>query len=447
MAAMQGAREEPAGSGELDAEDARRVAEALVRRHAAAPRAPEGAPDAAAHRRALRRAVAALAPHAEGLGVAAALAEVEAQQARFVAERADLLLERAGDGRTLGRAVALELGDVAWGADAAEVRLAPGAAARTGTGAAPTGDDGAEDEAGPGDVAVELAGLSVAMLARGRGGPAERLLSHYAGEADDFDLYGVIDFHERAVALERAARGAGALEAGGGDADGDAAAAAVRTHVELARATTRPGRLALTPVVVAMGGAVASGKSTLARALADRLALPRVVADRVRDHLLRGSGPHGSRRPHGETAGMGGGGARGVHEVDWVQAFAPGFQARVYAELLRRAAAVVGSGRAVVLDACFPRPREREAARALAQRHGLGFVWVECRVDGDTWRARLAERDAASPDGGWGEIAARLQDSRVGPDEDELRAGEHVIVDTGRPLEESLEALRTRLRV
>jgi predicted kinase len=50
----------------------------------------------------------------------------------------------------------------------------------------------------------------------------------------------------------------------------------------------------------------------------------------------------------------------------------------------------------VVLDAGFPSARRRAAAQDLAQRHGLAFRFVECRVDEATARRRLAAR--AAPD-------------------------------------------------
>lgn len=408
----------------VDEDGARRLAEVLVRRHAAEPRAFDDAPDAAGYRHALERDRAALAPWADALG-AEALAEVEARQRRFLTERADRLLGRVGDARVLARAVALQLGDVVAGTGPGEEEAADaGDALRVEIGAA------AAAAAAPGDVAVELAGLSVELLAAGRAGPAERLLSHYAGEADDFDLYGVIAFHERACALRRAARSVRDAEAATDEARREEALAAARRHVHLALATGR--RSLRPPVVVAMGGQVASGKSTLARALADRMAAPRVVADRVRDHLLHGA--PGARRP---------GEAREVHEAAWAEAFAPGFHARVYGELLRRGAVVLATRRAVVLDACFPRARDRAAARALALRRGLPFRFVECRIDPETQRARLAERDAVSPNGGWGEIAARFASGWAPADE--LTDEERIVVDTARPPEEALAALAAQL--
>jgi len=137
------------------------------------------------------------------------------------------------------------------------------------------------------------------------------------------------------------------------------------------------GRTAFAAVLVAVGGLVASGKSTLARALAARIGAEWIDADRVRESLLGGR---------------------------WARSFDPGFEDEVYVELLRRAESSIDSGHLVVLDACFPLTRYRVAARALAQRHAQAFLFVECRVSFETARERLAARDALAHHPGWEQI-------------------------------------------
>jgi putative hydrolase of the HAD superfamily len=136
------------------------------------------------------------------------------------------------------------------------------------------------------------------------------------------------------------------------------------------------------PVLVAIAGGVASGKSSLARALAQRLGFACIVCDEVRDSLLEVPGDS-------------------LHEAHWWRGFAAGFEDQVYAELLRRAEEYLVDGRAVVLDACFPRNSQRLAARSLARRRGVPLLFVECRAREETVRARLAARDAESGTTGW----------------------------------------------
>ena len=113
------------------------------------------------------------------------------------------------------------------------------------------------------------------------------------------------------------------------------------------------------PVLVAMSGRVASGKSTLARALSERLDAVRIVGDQVRDELLGDS-----REP--------------VHEARWLRAFTPIFEEQGYAEMMRRADRELVTGRIVVVDACFPRNAHRLRARSIARGRGAAFLLVEC---------------------------------------------------------------------
>jgi predicted kinase len=389
-------------AGRLDEDAATRIADALVLRHARAGRAPERSPDGATLERALRTTIASVVHDAPQLETSE-LREVEERQAEFLETHADRLLARAGRNRVLELAVALRLADVAL-CDRGEAQIVT------------------RDEGQPGDVCVELAGLSVELRASDHTGLAERLICHYAGQADDFDLYEVVDYHECACALERAAEGAHRVRAAIDTESRQRALQETCRLVSLALAARR--RKPLPPFLVAVGGQVASGKSTLARLLADRMAAPLIISDRVRDQLL-----------HGVPG-------REIHGTHWAESFAPGFHERIYSELLERADCALRSGRAVVLDACFPRTRDRGAARSLARRRGVPFRFVECRIDRKTQRARLAKREETSDHGGWEQIAMAYGSRWEPPDE--LSEEELVVLDTARPPAESAARLDTR---
>lgn len=387
----------------IDPERARQIADALVLRHAGIPAAPSQHPDAATLACAIGAAVFEIEKTLPGVATAQ-LKEVASSQVHFLETHADLILARAAGNRVLERVCDLRLSDVRFDADVS-VRIAPGAKA--------PGE--------PGDVCVELAGISVDLLLAGNAGAAERLISHYADQADDFDLYGVIDSYERSTALvraaERARKGVAMSEATRQETLAD-----VRRLITLAHASLQ--RSVLPPVLIAFGGRVAAGKSTVARTLADAMAAPRAMADRIRDQQLYGAP------------------GREIHETNWAAAFDPGFHTRVYAELLRRAEWALDSGRAVVLDACFAFARDRAAARGLARRHGVPFRFVECRIDAKVQRERLDERDSISG-GGWQTIARTL-DSEWEP-ADEISDDEHIVLDTDRPLAECRAELERRI--
>jgi len=181
------------------------------------------------------------------------------------------------------------------------------------------------------------------------------------------------------------------------------------------------------PLMVAMGGLVASGKSTVARAIALERSAVVVVADDVRNAIL------------GLAAGD------SAHEATWKRSYAPGLTDAVYGEVLRRADAALASGRSVVVDACFPTRSLRRAARKVTAERGVAFLFVECRADARTILERLCAR--AREEGvaveAWLLIAS---DFRVRSQAaDELSAREHIVIDTARHLPGNLERLRRRL--
>jgi len=275
------------------------------------------------------------------------------------------------------------------------------------------------------DVCADVAFLSMDLEAHGRVDLAERLLARYARESNDFDLYALVDFYESYRALVRAK--VSAMLAADPDVEPEArtrAAAQARRHFVLALAADR--RWLLQPAVVAVGGIIASGKSTVAGRLADELSAPVVDADRTRKAMM-GVEAH-----------------QPLHEGAWAGAYDPAFTERVYAETLRRAGVVLDSGRPVVVDASFRSSAMRAATVDLARSRGVPFRFVECRADPDVCRARLLER----------ERAATVSDGRLSIFDafrarfepvTELPPGEHIVVDTARSLDESLRMLRTHV--
>ncbi len=376
----------------------RALAGALLDRHARAPSAPDEAPGPEFFRGVLD----SLAVRHE---LPTALRErLEAN----LAKNADHLLARAGRGRILAAADELTPMDVyfrgrdvggsdAAASDAKSVRIAPDTGRAFGV---------------PVDAALEVAGLSVWLARYERADLSETLISRYANEAEDFDLYLVLDFYESFCALTQGAHANDASD----------------TSPSIVLPPIPSDRTPLTrPIVVAMSGLVASGKSTLARALADHLSSPLAVADRIRDHLV-----------HGVPG-------RPIHEAGWAHGFEPGFSARVYGSMLHRGETVLQSGRPVILDACFSTSFQRAAARALARRYGAPFLFVGCRVDPETQRERLSKRDAEWDDdpGAWAAIAADMA-GRFVPATD-IADDERIEVDTSADLEAPLEQVLARL--
>jgi len=171
---------------------------------------------------------------------------------------------------------------------------------------------------------------------------------------------------------------------------------------------------------VAVGGLVASGKSTVARAIARRLDAECIEADGVRHELLD--------RP-----------AELLHEAHWARDLRPGFGDEVYRELLRRGGEVIDAGRSVILDGCFPTTAWREAARQLAVGASARFLFVECRVPEAVAIERLAARDRAAGRTGWASLYRNLAEDYEPLVE--FAPGEVVSVECHRSVETALGEL------
>jgi aminoglycoside phosphotransferase family enzyme/predicted kinase len=275
------------------------------------------------------------------------------------------------------------------------------------------------------DVCADIAFLSMDLAGHGRVDLAERLLATYARESEDFDLYAVVDFYESYRAFVRAK--IASIRAADSSLDAAARARAARDarrYFLLALSADRHSLLA--PSVVAVGGIIASGKSTVAARVGASMSAPVIDADRTRKSML-GVAAH----EHVEAAA-------------WSGAYHPAFTERVYDEVFRRADVVLSSGRPVVLDASFRSAALRAKARALAEAHGLPFRFIECRVADDVCRARLARRERET---GVSDARASLLDefrARFEPVV-ELPERERVVVDTSRAFEETDAALEPML--
>jgi aminoglycoside phosphotransferase family enzyme/predicted kinase len=137
------------------------------------------------------------------------------------------------------------------------------------------------------------------------------------------------------------------------------------------------------PCLVLVAGLPGTGKSTLARALAERAGFEVIRSDVVRKEL---AGP--AARVAASTPFEG-----GIYSPEWTE--------RTYAECLRRAEALLFDGRRVIVDASFFAERLRRAFLQAATRWGCQGVLLRCQAEPEVVRRRLETRQGDASDAGW----------------------------------------------
>ena len=275
------------------------------------------------------------------------------------------------------------------------------------------------------DGCADVAFLAMDLGYCGRVDLAETFLAAYARASNDYGLYSLVDFYESYRAFVRAKVASFLVEDQGAEArTRERAREEVRRYYLLSLASER--RRLQRPRLVAVGGVIASGKSTVAEAVGRRLAAPVIAADPTRKFLLGKA----------ET--------EKVHVAAFAGPYSAEMTDRVYQEIFDRAEIVLRSGRPAVLDASFRDRGLRQRSRQLAQRLGVPFLFVECRAPESVCRERLRrrERETSVSDG-----RLEIFDEFVASWEpvDELSAKEHLLVDTSRPLAETVAFLEARI--
>lgn len=265
-----------------------------------------------------------------------------------------------------------------------------------------------------GDVAADLAYLTMDLDLAGRADLREVLVRCYQQTSGDADLAAVLRFYQCYRAYVRgkiALLAAAEAEIPADERRGheDLAAAAFDLSRSYAERRERPALL----ITVGFSG---SGKSVLARELARRLPAVRVASDDLRKELA------------------------GVLSRTRLEAgaYTTGQRAAIYEALRRRAREVLMRGEHVLLDATFLSAREREAAARTAGECGAEFWIVECRCPPEVIRQRILERSRHGGDASDADLTVYDAQAREYEPVDQVRGVElvfagHVAVNTDQP--------------
>jgi aminoglycoside phosphotransferase family enzyme/predicted kinase len=271
-----------------------------------------------------------------------------------------------------------------------------------------------------GDIAADLAFLAMDLDFEGYPGIARALLEAYVHHSGDPDVFVLLDFYKCYRAFVRAKVNCFRLKQ---------SELAEREQVELRRQTRRFVNLAYEyalqfthPTVWVVCGMIASGKSTVANALADALQIKVLHSDVVRKKLFDRQVFESQEEEFGE----------GMYSQDATSL--------TYGKLLLLAQEEIEQGRSVILDATFSREDQRREMLRLVEDRDADIVFVECRCREAVIRKRLRNR-SKSP---------AISDARLRHLEefksryeapDEIPPGIKIIVNTERSLAETVEKI------
>jgi uncharacterized protein len=222
------------------------------------------------------------------------------------------------------------------------------------------------------DVLYDLAFLLMDLWHRNQHQLANTLLNRYLDEADETDGLGLIPFFMAIRAAVRAHVTAAQAEHASLDTVTGLLSEA-RQYFDLAASFLKPAP----PALVAIGGLSGTGKSTIASLVAPYLGLApgaRILnSDRIRKHLH--GVPVQSRLPE--------------------SAYRPEVSEQVYAILRQEAGRALHVGSAVIADAVFDRPQEREKLEQLAVGSHIPFTgyWLQAPMEVLTSRVAARQKD------------------------------------------------------
>jgi uncharacterized protein len=232
------------------------------------------------------------------------------------------------------------------------------------------------------DPIAELAFLAMELALEGHENLADTFVEAYLRASGDQQGRLLLPFYRAYRAAVRA-KVEGMKLAEPEVPEADRAAACVRARARWLFALSELEQPRRRPCLVLVGGLPGTGKSTLARALADEAGFDLIRSDVVRKELVAETGKARS----GTAAGG------DIYTPEWNE--------RTYEECLRRAEAILFEGGRVLIDASFHEESRRQLFLDAAKRWGIPVCLILCQADPDVVRDRLAYRQGDASDADW----------------------------------------------
>ncbi|MBX9787423.1 MAG: AAA family ATPase [Pirellulales bacterium] len=264
------------------------------------------------------------------------------------------------------------------------------------------------------DMVDELAFLAMECDALGAEWIGRQILDTYAtatGDKPPADLVSFYKSYRAAVRAKVAALRTHQL------ADTEARAARDTAARYLALADRYAAALGPAPLLL-VRGLMGSGKSTVARALAERIGAEYLSTDEIRRELFGASVA---------PAVFGEGNYTAVH------------RRRVYDELLSRASAVLSTGLSVVLDGTFLAADDQRRALVVAMKHHSPALVINCHCPVEVARERISRRLAEASDAS--EARPELLDQQQAIEEPTPAELPAMAIDTTRLVAQNLESI------
>ncbi len=273
------------------------------------------------------------------------------------------------------------------------------------------------------DITSDLAFLSMDLDIEGFPQIAQDLLNSYVQFTNDRDVFVLIDFYKCYRAFVRVKVTCFRLQEGNlGEQESSLLLREIHQHMEFAY------RYALQftrPTLWVICGMPASGKSTIAKALAEAFCINVLHSDVIRKKIFDLKPNESIDMPFEE----------GI--------YSKGASSLTYGKILLMAQEEIEKGSSVILDATYGSRHKRIEVIRLAQDMGSNVIFVECVSSEATLKERLRKRNTTD-----GISDARLYHFdqfkiRFEP-LDEIHDEMHVRVDTEKPLKECMRKILSK---